>query len=100
MNKTQRVLTNALDLLNGGENWIKGAYSDWSGGKHSYCSLGAVDAAIYSLGDYASNPWLPLTEAAVAVGNRSVVDLNDDDSTEFPLIEQMFNKAIELAADE
>jgi hypothetical protein len=100
VNETQRILADALDLLNGGQNWIKGAYSDWSDGKRSYCSLGAVDAALYRLRDYSSNPWLPLTEAAIAVANRSVVGLNDDDDTEFPLIEQMFTKAIELAAGE
>lgn len=109
MNKTQRALTGALDLLNGGENWIKGRYhngedlTDPLDGT-CYCSIGAVDHV--NTKAYLSDPvtrnaaFEALHQAAKGQGFGSAVRLNDHESTAFPLVREMFTKAIELAADE
>jgi hypothetical protein len=113
MNKTQRVLTDALDLLNGGENWMKGRYhngedlTDPLDGT-CFCSIGAVDHVntMTHLSDPVArsatfnDAFEALDQAAKGQGFGSAVRLNDHESTEFPLVREMFTKAIELAAGE
>jgi hypothetical protein len=111
MNKTQRVLTGALNLLNGGENWLKGRYHDGEDladplGGTCYCTIGAVDHVntVAHLHDPEARETVfaeafeRLDRAAMEMGFRSAVRLNDHESTEFPLVREMFTKAIELAA--
>jgi hypothetical protein len=113
MNETQRALTGALNLLNGGENWIKGRYhngedlTDELDGT-CFCSIGALDHVntMSHLSDSKvrlitfNNAFDALNEAATGLGFGSAVRLNDHESTEFPLVREMFTKAIELAAGE
>lgn len=103
-NETQRVLREALALLDGGSAWVQGTSCNED--KTAFCAVGAIYAAYGRdpLGaDNESSKLAPpvvdiMDNAARMVGVRFAGHLNDSASC-FAEVEALFHRAIILAGD-
>lgn len=119
MNTTAQNLRSALDLFDGGKNWIRGLMQNDKG---CYCAAGAVNKAVH--GDaggadagkgfktpYLSTPEFQALHQAIADIDgpkwiyafqwdpaHAVVDFNDYQDN-FTMIERAFKRAIEIAEE-
>lgn len=113
MNQTQANLAKALEILDGGKNWIRGEL----GRRGKYCAVGALNLArwgkersLYSsyspspetealynaLGEEPNLEWLRLYSADDAA--HSLAEFNDE-ATGFGDVERVFKRAIEIAGE-
>jgi hypothetical protein len=107
--KTSELLTEALTLLGpNGENWTKGTYArdsdgtpvPWeSGNAVKWCVMGAIRNRSYQTESVLTEtePTEYLRKSLNVEYNQQVVAVNDDPTTEFPIIKELLSKAVQLA---
>lgn len=112
MSNTAQNLRSALDLFDGGKNWIRGAMWD---GRGCYCAVGAVNKVTGRDSDlltaYLTTPeFLALQQAIVDVDGPKWLNLShqspahdvaefNDDQTNFAMVERVFKRAIQIAEE-
>jgi hypothetical protein len=99
--KASEHLAAALDLLNGGDNWIKGNLKD----EGSYCAVGAVQEASREYPPSVHRSYqesIRLLHSALRETHieRWVPEFNDAPNTTFADVEAVFKLAIKKASEE